>query len=312
MLSLPAKRAPLALFFAFATAAQAEAPASRFVEVDGVSMHYLEAGEGDPILLLHGNPTSSYLWRNVIPFLDDSHRVLAPDLVGFGQSDKPDIGYTYQDHAGYVEGFIEVLGLEDITLVLHDWGSVLGLDYARRNEGNVHAVAFLEALIPPAFPMASYEDFGPNADMFRAFRDPKAGRELLIEQNVFLEQVLPGQVMRTLSEEEMAAYRAPFTDPVTREPIRVWPSELPIAGEPARNVKVIEAVGDWMAASDTPKLLVYFSPGAVVTPDSAKWMQQNYSNIEIRYGGEALHFAQEDQPEAIGRHVADWLSGLPE
>lgn len=312
MISLSAKSAPMALFLALATAAQAETPASRFVEIDGVSMHYLEAGEGDPILLLHGNPTSSYLWRNVIPFLDDSHRVIAPDLVGFGRSDKPKIGYTFQDHAGYVEGFIEELGLEDVTLVLHDWGSVLGLDYARRNEGNVHAVAFLEALIPPAFPMPSYEGFGPNADMFRAFRDPEAGYELLIEQNVFVEQVLPGQIMRDLLDEEMAAYRAPFTDPAAREPIRVWPSELPIAGEPARNVEVIQSVGDWMATSDTPKLLVYFSPGAVVTPDSARWMQQNYSNIEIRYGGAALHFAQEDQPEAIGRHVADWLRALPE
>jgi haloalkane dehalogenase len=312
MLSFPAKHIPLALFLALATAAQAEAPASRFVEVDGVFMHYVEAGEGAPILLLHGSPTSSYLWRNVIPFLDNSHHVIAPDLVGFGRSGKPEIGYTFQDHSAYVEGFIEELGLEDVTLVLHDWGSVLGLDYARRNEGNVHAVASLEALIPPAFPMASYEGFGPNADMFRAFRDPKAGRELLIDQNVFVEQVLPGQVMRKLSEEDMAAYRAPFADPTARTPIRVWPSELPIAGERARNVAVIEAVGRWMATSDTPKLLVYFSPGAVVKPDSARWMQQNYSNIEIRYGGAALHFAQEDQPEAIGRHVADWLRGLPE
>jgi len=280
---------------------------SNFVEVDGVRMHYLEAGEGPPILLLHGNPTSSYLWRNVIPHLDDMGRVIAPDLVGFGRSDKPEIEYTFQDHYRYVEGFIDALGLEDVTLVGHDWGSVLGLNYARQNEENVHAVAFLEALVPPAFPMESIEAFGPNADTFRAFRDPETGPQLLIDQNVFIEQLLPAQVIRPLTDAEMDAYRAPFTDPAAREPIRMWPNELPIAGEPARNVAVVQEIGEWLMRSETPKLLIYFDPGAIVPPEAARWIQANYSNIEIRYGGEARHFAQEDQPDAIGRHVADWL-----
>lgn len=283
---------------------------SNFVEVEGVRMTYLEAGEGAPILLLHGNPTSSYLWRNVIPHLEDMGRVIAPDLVGFGQSGRPEIEYTFQDHYRYVEGFIEALDLEDITLVVHDWGSVLGLNYARFNEENVHAVAFLEAIVPPAFPAESFEALGPSADIFRAFRNPETGPQLLIEQNVFIEQILPAQVIRQLAEAEMEAYRAPFADPAAREPIRMWPNELPIAGEPARNVAVVQEIAAWLSRSETPKLLIYFNPGAIVPPEAAHWMQANYRNIEIRYGGEARHFAQEDQPEAIGRHIADWLRAL--
>jgi len=295
---------------AASSAAVAAEPRSNFVDIDGVRMHYLEAGEGAPILLLHGNPTSSYLWRNVIPHLDDMGRVIAPDLVGFGMSDKPEIDYTFQDHYRYVEGFIDALGLEDVTLVVHDWGSVLGLNYARQNEENVHAVAFLEALVPPVFPMESIEAFGPNAGTFGAFRDPETGPQLLIHQNAFIEQILPTQVIRPLTDAEMDAYRAPFADPAAREPIRMWPNELPIAGEPARNVAVVQEIGEWLMSSETPKLIIYFDPGAIVPPEAAHWMQANYSNIEIRYGGEARHFAQEDQPDAIGRHVADWLRSL--
>ncbi|MXQ09030.1 haloalkane dehalogenase [Alphaproteobacteria bacterium GH1-50] len=302
-----------ALFGAALTAPLSPAaaePRSNFIEVEGARLHYLEIGEGKPILLLHGNPTSSYLWRNVIPLLEDSGRVIAPDLVGFGRSDKPQIDYAFQNHYRYVEGFIEALALEDVTLVLHDWGSVLGLNYARQNEENVHAVAFLEAIIPPAFPVETIEALGPAADIFRAFRDPETGPQLLIEQNVFIEQILPAQVIRQLTDTEMEAYRAPFADPAAREPIRMWPNELPIAGEPARNVAVVQEVGDWLRLSETPKLLIYFDPGAIVPPEAARWMQDNYNNIEIRYGGEARHFAQEDQPKAIGRHIADWLRVL--
>ena len=282
-----------------------------FVEVDGVRMHYVEAGQGDPILLLHGNPTSSYLWRNVIPLLQDQGRVIAPDLVGFGRSDRPDVDYTLQTHYGFVEGFIDALELQNVTLVLHDWGTVLGLTYALRHEDNVHAVALMEAIIPPAFPMSHYEDFGALEDTFRAFRDPETGPAIIVDENGFIEEVLPAAVVRPLRPEEMDAYRAPFAEPESRLPIYVWPNELPIEGEPARNVEAIDAVGDWMRMSETPKLLIYFEPGLIVTPDTARWMQQTYRNLQIRYGGVGSHYVQEDQPVAIGRHVADWLAGLP-
>lgn len=284
--------------------------ASNFVEVEGVRMHYLEAGSGDPILLLHGNPTSSYLWRNVIPFLEGRGRVIAPDLIGFGRSDKPALDYTFQTHYRFLTGFIEALDLQNVTVVAHDWGSALGLTYARLNESNVRAAAFMEAIVPPAFPMRNISDFGPFAETFRAFRDAERGPTLLIEQNVFIEQLLPSAVIRPLRELEMAAYRAPFLEPASRLPIYRWPNELPIAGEPARNADMIAAIGTWLQSSDLPKLLIYFEPGALIPPETAAWMQANYRNLQIRYGGAGLHYVQEDQPVAIGRHVSDWLADL--
>ncbi len=288
-----------------------EAPqASRFVAVNGARMHYLEAGSGDPILFLHGQPTSSYLWRNVMSFLQDQGRVLAPDLIGFGQSDRPDLDYTFQTHFDHFSGFMDALDLQDVTLVVHDWGSILGLNWAQLNPDRVRAVVFMEALVAPAFPMEDISAFGPYADTFRAFRDPQQGPFLLMEQNVFIEQVLPGSILRSLRPEEMAAYRAPFPNPNDRLPLLMWPNELPIAGEPARNVPVFEAINAWLATSQTPKLLIYFEPGVLIPPEAAQWMRANFANLDIRYGGAGLHFVQEDQPIAIGRLTADWLASL--
>jgi len=280
---------------------------SHFVEVDGAQMHYIEQGEGEPILFIHGNPTSSYLWRNVIPWVDGQGRAIALDLVGFGQSEKIEDAYTFQDHYAYVEGFIEEMGLENVTLVVHDWGSALGLYYAANHSDTVAAVAFMEAITPPAFPMPSLEAMGPFADLFRAFRDPEQGRELNIAQNYFIEQLIPQAVLRPLSDAEMDAYRAPFLEPSDREPIYVWPNEIPIAGEPARNVAVVEAIGQWLATSDQPKLVLYASPGALTPPEAAAWMAENFNNTQTRFIGNGLHYIQEDQPEAIGRNLADWL-----
>ncbi len=285
---------------------------SRFVEVHGSRMHYVEGGDlknknAQVFLFLHGNPSSSYLWRNVMPHIEPLGRVIAVDLVGFGQSDKPDIGYTYQEHSKYVDGFIAALDLKDITLVIHDWGSVLGLDYARRNSANVKAIAMMEALIPPAFPAKDYEAFGGLADLFRNFRSPETGRPLLIDQNFFIEGILlQATLTRTLSEKEKETYRKPFLDPNDREPIYVWPNELPIGGEPARNVAVVNAVADWLKKSSTPKLLLYVTPGAIVSPRSAKWMQENYRNLEAIFVGYGAHYIQEDNPEAIGRNINLW------
>lgn len=282
---------------------------SKFVEVNGARMHYVDAGEGQVFLFLHGNPTSSYLWRNVMPFVEAVGRTIAVDNIGFGRSAKPDLDYTYQTHRDYIDGFITALDLEDVILVGHDWGSVLGLDHARRHPDNVKGVVFMEAIVPPAFPMESLAEMGESEERFAAFRDPETGREMLIEDNLFVEQVLPGAVLRELTDEEMNAYRAPFEDEATRFPIYMWPNELPIGGEPARNVEVVEKIGDWLRTSPMPKLLLYARPGAIVPPEAARWMQANYRTLDARFVGYGIHFVQEDEPEAIGRAIADWYRG---
>jgi len=295
-----------------AAALQAEVPYdSRFVEVQGCRLHYLDSGEGQVFLFLHGNPTSSYLWRNVMPWLEPLGRVVAPDLPGFGRSAKPDINYTLQTHYAYLEGFVEALDLSNVVLVIHDWGSALGLMLASRRPGLARAVAFMEALVPPVFPMAEIAGMGKAAGIFQGFRTPGKGEEMVLKQNAFVEKVLPGSILRGLSEAEMVAYRAPFETEESRRPTLVWPREIPIAGEPARNVEVVEAYGRWLRESDTPKLALYFNPGALMPPEAARWMQANFRNCQARFAGYGSHFVQEDEPEAIGRHVADWFESLP-
>lgn len=284
---------------------------SKFVEVLGDKMAYVEVGEGDPILLIHGNPTSSYLWRNVIPFIESSGRVIAIDLIGFGKSGKPDIDYTFADHRRYVEGFIEALDLKNITLVVHDWGSALGLDYASRNEGNVKGIAMMEALVPPVFPIPSYEAMGDFADIFRAMRDPEKGKDLVMGANFFIEQFIPNAIMRDLTQAEMDAYRAPFPTVESRLPVWVWPNQIPVAGDPAATQAVVEAYSGWLLRTDLPKLHLYASPGVINPPEVAAWLAANLKNIETVFVGGGLHYIQEDQPEAIGRAIADWYRRLP-
>jgi haloalkane dehalogenase len=280
---------------------------SKFVEVAGHKLHYIDKGTGQTFLFLHGNPTSSYLWRNVMRYVEPSGRVVAVDNIGFGQSDQPQIDYTFQDHYRYIEGFIQALDLKDLILVVHDWGSVLGLNYARENPANVRGVVFMEAIIPPGFPMADLTALGGPQGLFASFRTPDAGKKLLIEENVFIEQLLAGGTLtRQMSQAEVDVYRQPFLDPASRFPIYVWPNELPIAGVPARNVVVVNAVGEWLKTSSLPKLLQYASPGAIVPPSAAEWMAANYRNIETQFVGYGAHYIQEDNPEAIGRGIADW------
>jgi len=280
---------------------------SRFVDINDQQMHYIDEGQGQTFVFLHGNPTSSYLWRNVMPFVKPIGRIVAVDNIGFGKSAKPDIDYTFQTHYEYIESFIETLGLENIILVIHDWGSVLGLEYARNHPENVKGVVFMEAIIPPSFPMTDLTALGGPEGLFAKFRTPDAGKELLITQNVFIEQILGnGTLTRLMSDAEKDAYRAPFVDPASRFPIYVWPNELPIAGEPQRNVEVVDAVGAWLRSSEIPKLLQYASPGAIVPPAAAAWMADNYRNIETQFVGYGAHYIQEDNPEAIGRGIVDW------
>ncbi len=295
-----------------AEALSAEVPYdSHFVEVMGSRLHYLDKGEGQVFLFLHGNPTSSYLWRNVMPHLEPLGRVVAPDLPGFGKSDKPAIDYRLQTHIAYVEAFIDALGLQDIVLVIHDWGSAIGLDIARRRAGLVKAVALMEALVPPTFPMSAIEKMGPKvAPLFQAFRTEGKGEELILKQNTFVEKVLPGSILRPLSEAEMAVYRAPFETEESRLPTLVWPREIPIGGQPARNVVTVHDYGAWLAESAVPKLVLYCHPGALLQAEAALWMQANLRNCQARFVGYGSHFIQEDEPEAIGRNVADWYRSL--
>lgn len=281
---------------------------SRFTEVLGSQMHYVEAGQGDPILFIHGQPASSYLWRNVIPRVEGRGRAIAVDLIGMGRSGKPDIDYRFADHYRHLEGFIDALALDRITLVGHDWGTVLAFNYAMRHPGRVTGIAFLEALIPPAFPLPSLDALPqPARSMFAGFRDPEQGRRLLIEQNVFIEKMLPAMTMRQLSEEEMAAYREPFLDPSSRLPLYRWPNELPIAGKPQEVDALIREIGQWLQTTALPKLHIYASPGAANPLEVVAWTTENLPNIETAYVGAGLHFIQEDQPEAIGRAISEWL-----
>ena len=203
---------------------------SRFAAVHGVRMHYVEQGGGEPIVFLHGNPTWSYLWRNVIPIVAAKGRCIAPDLVGFGKSGKPDIEYGYADHVKYFDGFMEALGLENVTLVLHDWGGAFGFDYALRHRRNVKAIAFLEAVV---FTFDWDEFPAALRETFRAFRTPAVGWKLVCEQNAFIERILPGAVVRELTHEEMERYRMPFPTPESRRPIWAMPNMLPLT-DPAR------------------------------------------------------------------------------
>ncbi len=280
---------------------------SKFIDVRGSKIHYIDEGEGDTFLFLHGNPTSSYLWRNVMRYVKPHGRIVAVDNIGFGKSDKPDVDYTLQTHIEYTNAFIDELGLKNVILVVHDWGSALGLNYAATHSRNVKGIVMMEALIPPTFPAESVDIFGPAADMFRSFRDPEMGRELIINQNVFIEQFLGNAaVTRSMPDEVVDVYREPFLEPSAREPIYVWPRELPIGGIPARNVEVFERYGKWLKKSRTPKLLQYVSPGGLVSPDRADWAANNFRNIETQFVGYGAHFIQEDNPQAIGRGIVDW------
>lgn len=271
----------------------------------GSRMHYIDEGEGRPFLLLHGNPTWSYLWRNVIPHLEPLGRVIAVDLIGMGRSDKPAIGYRYDDHYAYLEGFIDALGLEGVTLVLHDWGSVLGFRYAMEHKARIRAIAFMEANVRPRY---SWEEFeGPAGELFRQFRTPGIGWDLLIEQNMMIERVLPGAVLRPLTQTEMDYYREPYLLPEHRLPLWRWPSELPIAGQPADVFAIVDTYSTWLQRSPLPKLLLHADPGAIMTEPIRRWCEDTLKNLTSVSVGPGIHFIQEDNPDGIGQAIAAWF-----
>jgi haloalkane dehalogenase len=277
---------------------------AHFIEVNGSRIHYIEQGDGDPILFLHGNPTSSYLWRNVVPYAARVGRAVAMDLIGMGRSDKPHIEYRFLDHYGYVEGFIETLGLQRLTIVVHDWGSGLGFHYASRHEANIEGLAFMEAILFSA-PQEPPED-----SVFRRFRTPDVGWELIVNQNMFVEQILPNAVVRGLTDAEMEHYREPFHLPASRKPIWRWPNELPMGGNPPDVVAIVDAYRTWLEQTDLPKLLFYGSPGAIFNAERVAWCREHLKNLRTVDIGAGRHYLQEDNPDLIGRELAAWYSGL--
>ncbi len=279
--------------------------APHYVEVAGIRLHYVEQGTGDPILFLHGNPTSSYVWRNIIPIVAAKGRCIALDLVGFGKSDKPDIAYDYFDHVRYVEGFIRALNLTNVTLVLHDCGGAFGFDYALRHSDNVKAIAFFEAV---AFTF-TWDNFPRDLrETFKAFRTPGVGSKLICEDNMFVETVIPGGVVRQLSEEEMNRYRRPFPTVESRKPLWVMPNMIPISDRQDETYRAVKKIEDGLPGLTMPTLFLWAQPGVIVNSrERVTWFQQRLPALEVVDLGEGLHYLQEDHPQEIGQAIVRWL-----
>jgi haloalkane dehalogenase len=282
--------------------------AKKTVDVLGARMAYHERGEGTPVLFLHGNPTSSYLWRDVIPELTGLGRLIAPDLIGMGDSAKlPNPGpntYRFTTHRHYLGAFIDaVIGpAESLVLVVHDWGSALGFDWANHHRGRVRGIAYMEGIVRP---VASWDEWSAAATpIFQGFRSDK-GEAMILERNMFIERVLPGSVLRKLTEAEMTEYRRPFLQAQDRWPTLTWPRQIPIAGEPADVVQICAAYSQWMAENDIPKLFVNAEPGAILIGAPRDFCRSWKNQTEVTVPGS--HFIQEDSGPAIGRAVAGWI-----
>lgn len=286
--------------------------AKKTILVNGRRMAYVELGDpaAQPILFLHGNPTSSYLWRNVMPYLAEQGRCIAPDLIGMGDSDKlPDSGvdsYRFVEHRQYLDAFIEALKItEYLTLVIHDWGSALGFDWARRHPSAIKGIAYMEAIVQPVTWETWPEMIRP---IFQGMRS-EAGESMVLEKNVFIEKILPGSILRDLSEEEMAIYRRPFLDAGEgRRPTLTWPRQIPISGEPEDVHQIVADYATWMAENEIPKLFVNAKPGAILTGEMREACRRWKNQSELTVAGS--HFIQEDSAEEIGQAVSSWLQGL--
>lgn len=270
---------------------------------------YREAGDSEaPVaLFLHGNPTSSYIWRNVIPLVAPTAHCIAPDLIGFGQSGKPDIEYRFADHVRYLDAFLDQMGISSAFVIAHDWGTALAFHLAARRPEFIRGLAFMEFIRP----MPTWEHFDPDGrETFKRFRAPGVGEKMILEDNIFVEGVLPANVIRKLTDEEMSVYRAPFPTPESRRPTWRFPNELPIAGEPADVYSVLEDAHRALAQSRYTKLLFVGDPGALVSPVFADSFAKTLKNLRVVKLGAGRHYLQEDHAQLIGATVNDWLIGL--
>jgi len=285
-------------------------PTKQMISVKGKSMAYVEMGEGDPIIFQHGNPTSSYLWRNVMPHLADQGRCIAIDLIGMGDSDKLDgagaDSYTFVQHREYLDGALQALGVDkDVTWVIHDWGSALGFDWANRHRDAVKGIAYMEGIVRPV----SWAEWPEAArGVFQGFRS-EAGEEMVLEKNTFIERVLPGSILRELSEEEMEVYRRPFQKKgEDRRPTLSWPRQIPIDGEPEDVVDIVQDYADWLTVAELPKLFINAEPGAILTGPQREFCRSWPNQTEVTVSG--THFIQEDSPHEIGKAIAHWRRNL--
>lgn len=286
--------------------ASLDAHPRKSIRVLDSEMSYVDTGVGDPVVFLHGNPTSSYLWRNIIPFLSEHGRCLAPDLIGMGRSGKsPAARYRFLDHVRYLDAWFDALDLSrNLVLVVHDWGSALGFHRAFRYPAHIKAIAYMEAIVQPR----RWEDFPNGRDaMFRALRSDH-GEHLVLDENFFVETVLPKSVIRPLGEAEMAAYRAPFRDRQARLPTLAWPRELPIDGEPADVAEIVERYGQWLSRSQLPKLLITAEPGALLVGRAREFCRTWPNQREVCVEG--IHYVQEDSPAEIGSALQKFVRGL--
>lgn len=280
------------------------------IKVNGLNMAYIEQGEGEAIVFLHGNPTSSYLWRNIMPHVTDLGRCIAPDLIGMGDSGKlPNSGpdsYQFVEHREYLDQLLDQLNIgNQVVFVIHDWGSALGFDWARRHQGRVKGVCYMEAIVRPL----SWSDWPDAArGVFQGFRSP-AGEAMILENNLFVERVLPGSIIRKLSDEEMDEYRRPFLNAgEDRRPTLTWPRQIPIEGEPEDVTKIAEAYARYFSASDMPKLLISADPGALLTGNQLEFCRSWRNQTEVKVRGS--HFIQEDSADDIGRALRNWLVNI--
>lgn len=284
------------------------APLSKqYLTVDGKQMAYHDVGTGDPVVFLHGNPTSSYLWRDIIPHVSDRARCIAPDLIGQGDSDKLDDSgpdsYTFVEHRRYLDGLLDQLDLgADVTFVIHDWGSALGFDWANRHRDRVAGICYMEAIVRPV----EWDEWPEAArGIFEAMRSA-AGEEMILTKNIFVERILPGSIIRDLSGKEMAEYRRPFSEPGEgRRPTLTWPRQIPLSGEPADVVEIVQSYADWLSTSDVPKLFINAEPGTILTGPQREFARTWPNQTEVTVAG--IHFIQEDSADEIGEAIAAWL-----
>lgn len=282
----------------------------QYKTVNGKQMAYHDVGTGDPVVFLHGNPTSSYLWRDIIPHVSGQARCIAPDLIGQGDSDKLDNpnadSYTFVEHREYLDGLLDQLDLGDnATFVIHDWGSALGFDWANRHRDRVAGICYMEAIVRPV----TWDEWPEGAtDIFKAMRS-EAGEEMVITKNLFVEAILPASIMRKLSDEEMNEYRRAFTQPgEDRRPTLTWPRQIPLAGEPADVVEIVQSYADWLSSSDVPKLFINAEPGTILTGAQREFARSWPNQTETTVAG--IHFIQEDSADEIGNAIASWLPSL--
>ncbi|MDP6872800.1 MAG: haloalkane dehalogenase [Alphaproteobacteria bacterium] len=282
----------------------------KFATVNGKRMAYVDQGEGDPIVFQHGNPTSSYLWRNIMPHCEGLGRLIACDLIGMGDSEKLDNSgpdrYTYTEQREYLYALWEQIGVTDnVVFVIHDWGSALGFDWANQNRDKVQGIAYMEAVVQTM----NWADFPDNArGVFQGFRS-EAGENMVLDKNIFVERVLPGAVIRDLTEAEMTLYRKPFQKPgEDRRPTLTWPRMIPIEGEPPEVCQVVDDFGAWLSQCDLPKLFINAEPGSLLTGPQREFCRGWPNQTEVTVKGS--HFVQEDSPDEIGKAVAEFVKGI--